>query len=63
MARKPDEAFIERVTTVGDSISTATSSSCRNPPHGYSSQWLSLSRSGHVATKISEWPQLSHFSR
>ena len=24
MARKPDEAFIERVTTVGDSISTAT---------------------------------------
>jgi hypothetical protein len=25
MARKPDEAFIERVTTVGDSISTATS--------------------------------------
>ena len=25
MARKPDDAFIERVTTVGDSISTATS--------------------------------------
>ena len=60
MARKPDEAFIERVTTVGDSISTATSEQVEklvSDAQGYGADSVEMAYALWTRGRLARWSQ------